>query len=257
MRNLADAASSHSLNTEAVWAIIPARGGSKRLPRKNVMPFAGGESLTERTVRTAIASGCFARVVVSTDDPEIADAGRRAGAMVPFLRPAHLADDRASSVDVLIHAVEELHRLEGSGPAAICLLQVTSPLLLPGHVRDAVSLFTAGGFNSLSTMTAVEQYPEWMFRVDAGSGLAIPESAAGITMPTAAIPKRCIENGALYLVKAEWLSQHGSLYDFANHGCFEMSREESVDIDTRSDWDYAEMLVTRQKCSAVRLPDGS
>ncbi len=252
MRNLPDAVSSRSSNTETVWAIIPARGGSKRLPRKNVIPFAGGPSLTARTVGTAIASGCFARVLVSTDDPEIAAAGRQAGAMVPFLRPAHLADDQASSVDVLVHAVEELRRLEGHAPTAVCLLQVTSPLLLPEHIHAAVTRFNAEKFNSLSTMVAVEQYPEWMFRVDAGSGLAVPESAAGITMPTAAIPKRYIENGALYLVKAAWLSRHGSLYDFANHGCLEMSREESVDIDTKSDWDYAEMLVARQKSPGIQ-----
>lgn len=230
-----------------VWAIIPARGGSKRLPRKNIMSFAGGDSLTARTVKSAVESGCFSRVLVSTDSAEIAEEGRRAGALVPFIRPACLADDQASSVDVLLHAVDELHQnFPDDRPVAICLLQVTSPMLTAQHVREAVTLFISNGFNSLSSMTSVEQYPEWMFRVESSTGLATPESADGITCPARAIPQRYIENGAIYLVKSEWLAVSSSLYDFSRHGCYVMQAEDSIDIDTLTDWEYASFIAARR-----------
>lgn len=234
-------------NTELpIWAVIPARGGSKRLPRKNAMPFAGGDSLTVRTIHKAIESGCFSRVLLSTDDLQIAADGRAAGALVPFIRPADLSGDQASSVDVLLHAVAELAKLFAEEkPAAVALLQVTSPLLSASQIAAAVETFVDGGFNSLSSMVAVEQYPEWMFRV-AENYLAIPESQAGIVCPTDRIPARYIENGAIYLVRYEWLAEHHSLYDFARHGCYAMPAEDSVDIDTRSDWDYAEFLLRRR-----------
>jgi len=244
---LTTAGSSLCSNTDLpIWAVIPARGGSKRLPRKNAMPFAGGDSLTVRTIKTAVESGCFSRVLLSTDDPQIAADGRAAGALVPFIRPAELSGDQASSLDVLLHAVFELKRLfPKEEPVAVALLQVTSPLLSARHVAAAVETFAAGGFNSLSSMVAVEQYPEWMFRV-AKNCLATPESQAGIVCPTDRIPARYIENGAIYLVRHEWLVDQRSLYDFTRHGCFAMSAEDSVDIDTRSDWEYAEFLLRRR-----------
>ncbi len=211
------------------------------------MPFAGGSSLTARTVGAALAAKIFSKVMVSTDDPQIAEDSRKAGALVPFLRPACLADDQASSVDVLRHALTELRRLHpDEHPLAVCLLQVTSPMLEARHICEAVELFFAGGFNSLSSMVKVDQYPEWMFRAPEAGGAAVPEDSLGITCSSAAIPLRFIENGAIYLVKTDWLDQNGSLYDFSHHGCYPMSCEESVDIDTRADWDYAEFLTRRR-----------
>lgn len=210
------------------------------------MPFAGGDSLTVRTIRTAIESGCFSRVLLSTDDPQIAVEGRAAGALVPFIRPDDLSGDQASSVDVLLHAVEELKKLfPEDKPTAVALLQVTSPLLSARHIAAAVETFAAGGFNSLSSMVAVDQYPEWMFRV-AENCLATPENQEGIVCPTGRIPVRYIENGAIYLVRHDWLNEHHNIYDFARHGCYAMSAEDSVDIDTRADWEYAEFLLRRR-----------
>ncbi len=211
------------------------------------MPFADGDSLTVRTIRKAVESNCFSRVLLSTDDSQIAADGKAAGALVPFIRPADLSGDQASSLDVLLHAITELKKLfKEENPGVVALLQVTSPLLSVRHIAAAVETFFAGGFNSLSSMVAVEQYPEWMFRVNENHH-ATPESNAGIICPTDQIPVRYIENGAIYLVRYEWLAEHRSLYDFARHGCYAMSAEESVDIDTRSDWEYAEFLLRRRQ----------
>lgn len=229
-----------------VWAVIPARGGSKRLPRKNVMPLAGS-SLVRRTVTTAIASQCFARVVVSTDDAEIAEEALRAGAEVPFLRPACLADDSASSLDVLLHAVDFMqHETSAdSSAAAVCLLQPTSPFLRVIHVQEALNRFFSLGLTSLSTMKEVTELPEWMFSADHGKGIAVPESAAGIILPRSAIRKRFIENGALFITQIDYLQAHKSMYDFSGHGYLQMSDTDSVDIDTIDDWNYAEYLLAK------------
>ncbi|MBU1108291.1 MAG: acylneuraminate cytidylyltransferase family protein [Candidatus Riflebacteria bacterium] len=231
------------LQAASLWAIIPARGGSKRLKRKNLLTLAG-QSLIARAVKTALASGCFSRVLVSTDDVEIADEARRAGAEVPFMRPTELAGDAASSVDVLLHAVETLAK-SSPAPEIVALIQTTSPLLKPTHVREAVELFNRSGFVSLSSMKMVSQQPEWMFRVDQNTGLASPESPAGIVAASALLPRRFIENGAIYLVQRSWLLEERSLYNFTHHGCYTMSEADSIDIDTGEDFVRAEFEISR------------
>jgi len=228
----------------SIWLVIPARGGSKRLKRKNLLPLAG-QSLIARAVKTAVASGCFARVIVSTDDFEIANEARLAGAEIPFMRPAELADDNASSVDVLLHAVETIAP-NTTSPDVVCLIQTTSPLLNITHVREAVELFDRGDFVSLSSMKLVDQQPEWMFRVDENTGLASPESPVGIVASSALLPRRFIENVAIYLVKRTWLLEERSLYNFTHHGCYVMSEVDSVDIDTSDDFARAGFEIKRR-----------
>jgi CMP-N-acetylneuraminic acid synthetase len=226
------------------WAIIPARGGSKRLRRKNLLPF-DGRPLVAGAVKTAMASGCFARVIVSTDDDEIAAAAALAGGEVPFMRPAELAGDTASSVDVMLHAVSVLGAKDAI-PGAVALIQATSPFLSCAHIRAALHIFTSGGFVSLSSMKAVNQYPEWMFRVDA-NGHAMPESPGGIVAVANSLPQRFIENGAIYLVQTAWLLAEKSLYNFSQHGCYVMSGSDSIDIDTGEDFALAEFELARRR----------
>ena len=229
----------------SVWAVIPARGGSKRLRRKNLL-LLDGQPLIARAVSTAITSHCFARVIVSTDDDEIADAACKAGAEVPFMRPAELAGDTASSVDVLVHAIDTLGN-DGSLPDTVALIQATSPLLNCNQICSALALFASAGFVSLSSMKAVNQYPEWMFRVDEDSGRAMPESPGGIVAAAASLPKRYLENGAIYLVNTEWLLTEKSLYNFAQHGCYVMSAADSIDIDTEEDFALAQFELERRR----------
>lgn len=110
-------------------AIIPARGGSKRIPQKNIRPFCGKPMLAW-SVETALASGCFDRVIVSTDDSQIATVARACGAEVPFIRPAELANDWMGTAPVVQHALEWL-REAGDAPDYVCCLYATAPLLQP------------------------------------------------------------------------------------------------------------------------------
>ncbi len=233
------------VKTDGTWVIIPARGGSKRLRRKNLLPL-DGQPLITRAVATARNSQCFSRVIVSTDDKEIAAAALEAGAEVPFMRPAELASDAASSVEVLIHAVQTLVSAGSKLPAAVGLIQATSPLLTCVHIREALDLFDKGRFISLSSMTAVSQYPEWMFRLDEKSGRAMPESPVGIVAAANSLPQRHIENGAIYLVQTSWLLEERSLYNFSQHGCYVMSGADSIDIDTEEDFALAQFELARR-----------
>ncbi len=228
-----------------ILAVIPARGGSKRLPGKNLKPL-GGKSLIRRSAETATECGCFEAVALSTDCPAIAEEGRMAGLLVPFIRPAELATDSASSIDVLLHATKWFER-DGLFFDTICLLQVTSPFVNPDHILNAVETFEKGDLTTLSSMVEVSQYPEWMFTRRSNEGFIMkPDFPEKLVCSSDKIPKRFIENGAIYLVKKDYFLKTGSLYDLENHGAVVMSESDSVDIDTQSDWDLAEFFLARK-----------
>jgi len=222
-------------------AVIPARGGSKRLPRKNVRPL-GGKPLIAWVIGAALESGCFQRVLVSTDDDEIAAAAVAAGAWVPFRRPAELATDSATSIDVLLHAfnwVRSNPPPDGFEPEFVALMQPTSPFLRPEQILYACRQLDLGGFNTLGSMCAVSERPEWMFSIGSDH-LATPRDPDHLTLPSADLPPLYRENGAIYIVKSSYLVTARSLYDLSRHGGYVMPREDSVDIDTAEDWEIAE-----------------
>jgi pseudaminic acid cytidylyltransferase len=119
-------------------AVIPARGGSKRIPRKNVRPFCGKPMICW-SIEAAVNSGCFDRILVSTDDEEIAAVARAAGAEVPFMRPAALADDFAGTIPVVAHAIESV-AATGQRPLEVCCIYATAPFVLPEDLRAGLDL---------------------------------------------------------------------------------------------------------------------
>lgn len=122
-------------------AVIPARGGSKRIPRKNIRPFYG-KPMIAWSIEAALFSGCFDRVIVSTDDPEIADVARQFGAEVPFMRPAELADDHTPTIPVINHAVNWVQS-QGEIPAKVCCIYATAPMLDAEDLRQGLALLNA------------------------------------------------------------------------------------------------------------------
>lgn len=122
-------------------AVIPARGGSKRIPRKNIKPFLG-KPMIGWSIEAAIASGCFDEVVVSTDDPQIAEIARSFGASVPFVRPADLANDTAATLPVIAHAVNWFLQ-EERRPDGVCCIYPTAPLLEVGVIQKGYELLVA------------------------------------------------------------------------------------------------------------------
>ena len=119
-------------------AIIPARGGSKRIPRKNIKVFHG-KPMIAYSIEAAQKSGCFDRIIVSTDDQEIADTALKYGAEVPFLRPADIADDYATTMDVMEHAIQYLAK-ENISPEFVCCIYATAPYILADDLSRGIGI---------------------------------------------------------------------------------------------------------------------
>jgi CMP-N,N'-diacetyllegionaminic acid synthase len=221
-----------------VLALVPARGGSKGVPGKNVKPLAG-HSLLEYTARAARESGVIDRIVLSTDSPEIADAGRRAGLDVPFMRPASLAVDDTPMLPVVQHALAETAR-SGWSPDIIVLLQPTSPLRRPDHIRDAVNLLRDTNADSVVTVVEVPRHlsPDYVMRIDEGRLKPFLPDGPRVTRRQDARAAYS-RDGTVYAFRRVTLERFGSIYGEDSRPLL-LDSSESLSIDSPSDWDEAE-----------------
>ena len=207
-----------------VLALIPARGGSKGIPRKNIR-LVQGRPLLAFTAEAALASRYVDRVVVSTDDEEIAQAARAAGCDVPFMRPAELASDTAGSVDVAEHALAQL-----PGYDVLVLLQPTSPMRTAADIDGACELFAAGAQSCVS-VCAVDEHPYWMYRIGPRARLEpLMPDACGVSRRQDLPPVYSL-NGAIYIVDAQRLLQSRAFVD-DDTVAYVMPAARSLDIDT-------------------------
>jgi len=133
-------------------AVIPARGGSKRIPRKNIKDFCG-KPMIAWSIEAALQSGCFNRVLVSTDDIEIADIARQYGAEVPFMRPAKLSDDHTGTIPVIRHAIEWFIK-EGQPPDQVCCIYATAPFISPADIRHGLEILISSGSDYAFSVTS-------------------------------------------------------------------------------------------------------
>ncbi len=223
----------------ASLCVIPARGASKRIPRKNLRPFAG-VPLVARTIATVLESGVADRVVVSTDDPEIADVSRAAGADVPFLRPAELADDHTPTIPVVADAINRLAELDGREYDTTWVVYPTAALLRPADLVDAREAF--GGSAAEVAMSVVES-PGPIERVwRRGTGdrgrMVTPDHARTRTQD---LPAAWFDAGQFYVGSTGFWLEAGHL-DEAEPLLLPLPRWRAVDIDTEEDWALAERL---------------
>jgi CMP-N-acetylneuraminic acid synthetase len=222
-----------------VLAVVPARGGSKRLPRKNIMLLAGRPLITW-TIDAAFNSGVCTDVLVSTDDEEIAVTARAAGAMVPWLRPAHLATDTASSANVIAHALDWYEREHGEVDAVL-LLQPTSPFRSIEAIRGAVSAYvnqTGVTRHPVVSVSPAASHPAWTFAWHDGE-FSPSLGWAPLTLRSQDLPSAYALNGALYVIPA--VDARATL-PVVRPGIlpFVMNdARESLDIDTADDWALA------------------
>ena len=178
-------------------ALIPARGGSKGIPRKNIRLFCG-KPLLQWSIDAALASACVDQVVVSTDDSEIADLAKAGGAEVPFLRPAELATDRASGIAPVLHALEHLPRVSD-----VLLLQPTSPLRTSADIEAIVALRQQAGCESAVSLTPSAKHPAWMYKLSQEQWLE-PLLELDEIDCRQLLPPAYVLNGALYLASREF-----------------------------------------------------
>jgi len=217
------------------FALIPARGGSKGIPRKNIKLIAG-KPLIVWTIEAALRSSLLSAVVVSTDDPEIADIARQAGAQVPFMRPAELAQDQTPGLDPVLHALDQLPQYD-----SVLLLQPTSPLRTTEDIDGCLNLVAQKNALSVVSVTEAVIHPYWAYRLNADQTMARFVDAAPIARRQD-LPAAYALNGAMYFAEANWLRRSGSLVT-AETLAYEMSTEHSVDLDTPLDWKFAELLL--------------
>lgn len=214
-----------------ILAVIPARGGSRDLPRKNLAPL-GGRPLLSYTADCVLGSVHPIRAVLSTDDDKIATLGRRMGLEVPFRRPVELSGDTATTVEVLQYTVARLHSEEGYAPEWVVLLQPTSPLRTNTHLDAALELLQSGGHDSLISLTPMRQSPAWAYRI--ANGLARPLESERPDRRQE-LPSLYYPNGAIYITSPILLSADRLLGDRC--AAFVMEPWESVDVDDA--WDLA------------------
>lgn len=218
-----------------IFALIPARGGSKGIPGKNVKLIAG-KPLIVWTIEAALRSSFIDAVVVSTDDPAIAEVARCAGAQVPFMRPTELAQDETPGMGPALHALDQLPKYD-----SLLLLQPTSPLRTTEDIDACLVLATQQHAPSVVSVCEADTHPYWTYRLGKDQALERFVDAAPIARRQD-LPQVFALNGALYFAHAKWLRRNGT---FINREtiAYVMTRERSIDIDTPLDWKFAEFLL--------------
>jgi len=227
-----------------VLGLVAARGGSKGLPRKNVLPL-GGRPLIAWTVDAARAARTLTRAIVSSEDDEILACAREAGGETPFVRPAAFATDTASTLQVALHALDWLVEHERWHADVLVLLPATAPLRRAHHIDAAVAtLLGDAALDAVVAVTEADYPPYWMLTTENGRlAWLFPEGgrvARRQDLPTAFRP-----NGSIYAVRAAVLREQRTFYPRVT-APYVMPREESVNIDTALDFRLAEMLLAQR-----------
>lgn len=221
-----------------ILAIIPARGGSKRIIKKNLAKL-GDQTLVSRAMQSAIDSGLFSQVILSSDDSEIlAEANNFSDRITPVIREAELASDKASSVDVVSSLLAQF-----PGFDYVCLLQPTSPFRTGKHIKEAFKSLQEGGFHSLVSVKAVQTNP---FHVVVRQGESVKPliDAKIFSFQTQATPDIFCLNGCIYFAKTDYFSQNKSFLGDKS-GVYLMSEQDSMDIDTPEDLEIARNIYSR------------
>jgi CMP-N-acetylneuraminic acid synthetase len=232
--------------SEKILAVIPARGGSKGVPRKNIRAICG-KSIIAYTIETSLAlRHLIWRTIVSTDDPEIAAIARKHGAEVPFNRPDDLAGDKVPTLPVLQHAVGFVEQQAGLTLDWILLLQPTSPLRQKQDIEAALNLARDGGCDSvISVVNVFAEHPVFMKRIEDNRLLPFSIEEKEGTRRQDCQPPAYIRNGAIYLTRRDVLMKHNSIWGRIIRP-YIMPPQRSVNIDSELDFKLAEILLTER-----------
>ncbi|MFZ0743852.1 MAG: acylneuraminate cytidylyltransferase family protein [Terracidiphilus sp.] len=229
------------LNGKRVIAVIPARGGSKSIPGKNIRPL-GGRPLLAWSIEVAQQVSEIDRIIVSTDDPEISSVGKAHGAEV-YTRPPDLATDDALVIDALKDLLERLQS-EGEPPEWVILLEPTCPLRTANDVRDCLKLVSEGGYDSVATFKEAELNPHRAWRLVDGVPEVFIEGAIP-WLPRQKLPKAYQLNGAVYVFRASLLAHETKSLLVGRLGAVLMPRDRSQDIDDSVDFMIVEALLRK------------
>jgi CMP-N-acetylneuraminic acid synthetase len=226
------------MNSDII-AIIPARGGSKSVPRKNIRLLCG-KPLIVYTIEAALSSKYIKRVIVSTEDEEIAEIAKECGAAVT-VRPSELAQDDTPSLPVFKHVIKHLEEVDGFSPELIVVLQPTSPLRTVEDIDGAIQKFLETDCDSVVSVCEVDHPPHWMYTLEGNRLKPLIEDGEKITRRQDA-PKVYRINGAIYVTYRDVIMKQNRVLGHDTRP-YVMPPVKSVDIDTALDFKFAELLM--------------
>lgn len=234
-----------------ILGLIPARGGSKRIPGKNVK-LLGGLPLISWTIRAALASSACSHIIVSTDDENIAAIAEKFGVAVPGLRPDQLATDISTSVDVALYELEK-HE-EAYGPVdGVLLLQPTSPFRTAENITKAVAIYEmTGGHNAVVSVSKAPVHPAWCLRLKESGGMEPYLARADMEKRSQDLEAVYALNGSIYLISPCQLRSEKSFVPACALPYIIDSMHEALDIDTESDWLVADYFVSTISCTTTK-----
>lgn len=228
-----------------VLGIIPARGGSKRIPKKNIRLLAG-KPLIAYTIDAALQSTNIERLIVSTDDEKIAEVAKKCGAEVPFMRPAYLAEDTTLDQPVFRHVLDLLKERENYAPEVVLNLRPTTPFKTPQTIDRVIQKMVETNADIVRTMTLVEgvHHPYWMYRLsDEGQALPLMDNIdVSDYYQRQLLPPVYRINGVVDAMKAD-IIYNGNILDNRNMKGAVISERESIDIDTELDFMLCECIL--------------
>ena len=241
--------------TRMCLGIIPARGGSKGVPQKNIRAVAG-RPLIAYTFDAAKASRRLTRTILTTDSPDIAEVGRTAGIDVPFPRPPELAEDDTPTLPVIQHALDWLSIQEGYAPDVVVILQPTAPMWRAEDIDNAIDLLIRSGVDSVVSVAPVPAHfnPRWQLEIRNDElRLLSGESLDRVIVRRQNFRSTYTRNGAIYAFWHRTIAQYGSFY---GERClpYIMPRERSVNIDDEVDLLTAEVMLSARFAGDNRVP---
>ncbi len=232
-----------------ILGIITARGGSKGIPRKNIKEL-NGKPLIAYTIEAAQKSGIFDRIILSTDDLEIAEVAKKYGCEVPFMRPAELAQDGTPHLPVMQHAVSWLKEKENYNPDLVAILQPTAPLRQSWHIKEAFDLLVKKEADSVVAVSEIPGHysPYWAVVVDENNlGKLFNGDPIRNRIPRRqSLPQKTYSHcGALYMFKTKFLFDEDNPNFYGDKvAIYPMEEKYSINIDTPDDWKIAEHAVS-------------
>jgi CMP-N-acetylneuraminic acid synthetase len=225
-----------------ILAIIPARGGSKSVPKKNIAKI-NNIPLIGYTISAALKVSDLTDIIVSTDDSEIAEIAKKLGAQVPFIRPNELASDEAQSAPVIEHALYFMEKYNGIKYDSILMLQPTSPLRTSKHINEAIELFGSQECDSVVSIVSVGgNHPVRMKRLVGNQLINFIDQGFWNMRPRQSLPEVYIRNGAIYLISRDAFTSCNQLIGDKCLG-YVMNESESINIDTPIDLKIAKLLL--------------
>lgn len=229
-----------------VLGLIPARGGSKGIPGKNTRLLCG-KPLLQYTAEAALNATCLSKVILSTDDQQIARLGQRFGLTVPFLRPSELARDDTPTLPVVRHAVEFLEE-RGDRVDAVCLLQPTCPFRGADLIDACIKLLVSSNADSVMTVLRVpsKYNPHWVYFQSDDGVLLLSTGEATLIPRRQDLPAAFHREGSVYVTRRNVVMQENTLYGRTTLG-YPVDAERSVNIDSIDDWNRAERLLEQAR----------